>query len=130
MRNFRNTFRQFALFFGVGAVATSVHYLLLVVLASGLSVDPVAAAAAGYVAGAATSYVLNYRVTFKSTLGHKETLVKFFAIAGAGLALNTWIVSAGVSVLHLHYLLAQVFATALVLGWNFALNKMWTFREE
>jgi len=38
--------------------------------------------------------------------------------------------AAGVNVFQLHYLLVQVIATGLVLLWNFAGNRSWTFREK
>ena len=54
---------------------------------------------------------------------------KFFTIAFVGLLLNTIIMAIGVEILNLHYLLAQVVATGLVLFWNFTGNRLWTFSE-
>jgi putative flippase GtrA len=53
-------------------------------------------------------------------------MAKFGLLAGTGLLLNAAImrlmVGAGV-----HYLLAQLCATAVVLFWNFIGNSLWTF---
>ena len=51
---------QLVMFFGVGAVATAFHYLVMIALADGAGIDPVAAAACGYASGAVVSYLLNY----------------------------------------------------------------------
>ena len=120
---------QFVLFFGVGAVATAAHYLVMIVLADVFHLHAVGAAACGYVTGAVVSYLLNYRYTFASKGAHAQTATRFVLVAASGLALNTLLVGVLVVRLGLHYLLAQLIATALILGWNFVLNKLWTFKE-
>lgn len=120
--------QQFVLFFGVGAVATACHYLCMIALADGLGIAAVPAAVCGYLAGAVTSYWLNYRYTFTSTRAHRSTATRFAMVALGGLALNTLLMAVLTAQLGMHYLLAQVLATGLILCWNFALNKIWTFR--
>ena len=92
-------------------------------------VTPVLASAGGFVLGALVNYFLNYRYTFRSNNRHHEAIIKFFTIALVGLVLNTLIISLAIDILSLHYLLAQVIATGLVLIWNFTGNRCWTFRE-
>ncbi|MFC5477599.1 GtrA family protein [Massilia suwonensis] len=120
---------QFAAFLSVGVVATAAHYLVMGVLASGLGVSGVVAASGGYLAGALVSYVCNYRVTFRSTQSHVETLPRFLGVVLLGFAVNTQIVAAGITWLHLHYLLAQGIATVVVFLLNFTLSKVWAFKE-
>ena len=84
---------------------------------------------AGAVLGALVNYVLNRRYTFRSGKGHREALTKFFVVAGAGLLLNGLIMWLFVDGLGLYYLLAQLLATGLVLVWNFAGNRCWTFND-
>ena len=129
MKNQASWTRQFIVFFGVGAVATAVHYCLMIALADGLKVDPVLAAAVGYTAGAVVNYLLNYHYTFASKGKHRDTVAKFAVVALSGLALNVLLVGVMVKSMGLHYLLAQAIATGLILGWNFVLNKMWTFKR-
>lgn len=121
---------QFLTFALIGLVGTGVHYLVLIALVSGIDVSPVIATSFGAVFGAITNYILNYRLTFRSCKRHSETLVKFFLVAGFGLALNAAIVEAGVSFAGWHYLAAQVIATVVVLFWGFATNKLWTFKGD
>lgn len=119
--------RQFVTFAGVGAIATALHYMVLVTCASGFALDPVLSATLGYLAGAVISYWINYTVTFRSTRRHRDAIVRFGAVAVVGLIINTATVNFGISELSLHYFLAQVLATLIVLIWNFIANKIWTF---
>ena len=118
---------QFARFTGVGCVSALGHYGLLIALVQGLAVDAVLASSAGALLGALINYTLNYHFTFRSTRCHSESVPRFAAIAVGGLALNALLMWAGVDWLGLHYLLAQVLTTVMVLFWSFLGNLWWTF---
>ena len=120
---------QFIRFTGVGAIGTLVHYGILILLVHSMSLDAVLASTAGFLAGAITNYLLNYRYTFASNKPHREAMVKFFAVALVGMLFNAMVMSLCTNLFHLHYLLAQILATGLVLLWNFTANHRWTFRE-
>jgi putative flippase GtrA len=120
---------QFLVFAAVGAVGTLAHYTVLVALVHFAGTDAAHASAAGFVAGAAVNYALNYSVTFRSRAPHLRAIPRFMLIAVVGLCLNTAIVALGVGALDLHYLLAQMVATGLVLIWNFVANRAITFGE-
>ncbi|CAO3437149.1 GtrA family protein [Azospirillum doebereinerae] len=120
-------FRQFLLFALVGGAAAVVHYGTLIALAEGLAVTPVAASAAGFLAGGVVSYALNYSHVFHSERSHAPTAARFVAVATVGLTLNSAILWALIHGAALHYLLAQVIATGLVTAWSFAANRYWTF---
>ena len=124
-----NLLRQFLSFSGVGVIGTVTHYTTLLMLVEIAEVGAVLASACGFVVGALVNYVLNYRYTFRSKRRHHEAISKFFTVALVGLGLNTLIMSLAIGILFLHYLLAQVVATGLVLIWNFSGNRWWTFRE-
>jgi putative flippase GtrA len=113
----------------VGATATLIQYLVLIVLVRLLAVAPAAASALGFVISAGFNYLLNYRFTFRSQRRHGPALAKFVALAGVGLGLNSLTVQVLVS-LGWHYLLAQIVATAVVFLWNFVGNNLWTFGAE
>lgn len=126
--------KQFAVFTGVGAIGTAVHYLVLIILVSGLGAYAVAASAIGFLAGAVTNYLLNYSVTFRSRKSHSEAATKFASVAALGVGLNVVVMAVCVNWMGFHYLVAQILATGLVLLWNFTANRVWTFahtpREE
>ncbi len=121
-------FRQLCLFLWVGGIATVLQYLTLVILVEIAGVRPALASGVGYATGAGVSYFLNYHYTFASDAGHVLAMGKFFFVAVIGLAVNSAIVVVATENIGAHYLLAQVFATGLVLLWNFAANRWWTFR--
>jgi len=119
---------QFLYFAGAGAVGTLVQYVVLIGLAQITDISPVLTSAAGFVLGTFVNYILNYRYTFRSTKNHREAMTKFMAVALVGLILNTFIMAVATEYFTLHYLLAQILATGLVLIWNFPANLLWTFR--
>lgn len=118
---------QFALFLVAGGIATAAHYSLLIILVTFSGADAVWASVAGYGLGALVGYILNYRFTFKSTRRHREALTRFLTVAVIGLGLNAGVMKVAVDVVGLHYLIAQILATGLVLVWNFVANKLWSF---
>ncbi|MGB1141445.1 MAG: GtrA family protein [Halioglobus sp.] len=123
------TVKQLRSFAAVGIVGTAVHYLVLVALVSSGSAHPVPASALAFTGGAVVNYTLNYRFTFASRKRHVEAASKFYVVALVGLLINSAIMALGVNTLDWHYLLTQLLATGIVFIWNFAGNKVWTFRE-
>jgi len=126
----QQVFSQFIRFAGVGVVGTVVHYSVLIISVQFLRVPPVPASVMGFVLGGIVNYYLNYRITFRSNKKHYETFSKFFSIAFVGLLFNTVLMALFAEILNWHYLISQIMTTGLVLLWNFAGNKLWTFREK
>lgn len=123
MRAHLSRFVRFSL---AGGVATAIQYALLILCVRGFGMAPTAASSSGFVLSAGVNYLLNYRFTFRSDRPHGPAVMKFGLLAGTGLLVNAAIMQlmtgAGV-----HYLVAQVCATGVVLLWNFAGNSLWTF---
>lgn len=115
---------------GVGAIATLAHYAVLVALAQAGAAGAVAASAAGCLVGAVVSYVLNYRFTFFSAQRHVIAVPLFFLFAALSLVLNTVLMAGLTDGVGLHYLLAQVLVTGVLLVWNFFAHQRWTFRRQ
>lgn len=118
---------QFVSFAVVGAAGTGVHYAILLALVTLFGVGPGVAAFAGAAVGACVVYLLNRRFTFNSTRQHRETFPRFAALAIFGALLNGGIVAV-LSRIGLHFLLAQVVATIIVLFINFVVSKKWIYR--
>jgi len=127
MKKYKNTISQFLMFAGIGAIGTLGHYTTLIVLVQFYTVDPVFASSFGFVVGAIINYILNYHFTFRSDKPHREALTKFLIVATIGAGINGFIMYAGVENTNINYLLVQIFATSVVLLWNFVVNKLWTF---
>ncbi len=119
--------RQISMFAAVGVAAAIAHYGVLITLVELAHWSAVPATLAGYVAGGIVSYWLNRRHTYESDRPHEEAGWRFAVVAGVGFCL-TWVC---MYVLHdrlaLHYLLAQVLTTGIVLVWSFGAHKFWTF---
>lgn len=123
-----SVYTQFLRFAAVGAIGTGFHYMALFLLVEYFHTGAVLASSAGFVLGAVINYFLNYRFTFASEKLHGETLPKFFLVAILGLPLNSGVMAFYTVVIPVHYLLAQLIATGIVLVWNFTANRIWTFR--
>jgi len=117
--------RQLSMFALVGSLATAAQYAVLIVLVLAGMTAPLASAV-GFVLSASLNYWCNYHYTFRSRQQHAVAAMRFIAVGGLGLALNSVIVYVLVGI-QWHYLLAQVCATAAVLAFNFAANRSWTF---
>ena len=123
-------FTRFIKFTGVGAIGTLAHYITLVCLVQLVtSLNVVLASSVGALIGAIVNYFLNYHFTFESNKSHTEALSKFVTIASMGFVLNGLLMALLAQKLFIHYLLAQIITTGIVLIWNFLGNHFWTFRE-
>lgn len=120
---------RFGRFLVAGLVATAVQYLVLMVGVEALDARPARASAAGFVLGAVVGYLLNRSYTFGSRVGHAVGAARFATVAAVGLLGNVLFMVLLTGYLHLHYVLAQVLATGVVMLWNFAANALWTFRR-
>ena len=83
----------------------------------------------GISAGALTGYAANRRYTFASQVRHVVGLPRFLLVAAVGFVLNAALMAWMTGYPGVHYLVAQVVATGLVLLWNFAANRHWTFGD-
>jgi putative flippase GtrA len=122
-------FRQFSSFVVVGFIATGAHYALLIGLVEVLGVSAVPAALAGFCAGGTVSYLLSRRHVFRSDAPHEEAVTRFAIVAIVGFGLTYLFMSLLVQKAHIPYLPAQLVTTCIVMLWNFAAHKMWTFRS-
>ncbi len=123
------TSQQFFIFSGIGAIGTAGHYTALILLVQVMGADPVIATTIGFTVGALINYRLNYRITFNSDKPHREALTKFLSVTVLGAIINSLIMSTGITISSLHYLVIQVIATSIVLVFNFIANKYWTFAD-
>lgn len=84
--------------------------------------------AIGFMAAASSNYMLNRWWTFQST--NPNVVIEytgFIFIAVLGLVINTLILWILVSRVRMNFYLSKVFATAVVMLWNFVANLVFTF---
>ena len=117
---------QFLRYAGAGAVGTLAQYATLVLLVQVLAIGAVSASTAGAILGALVNYALNHRFTFASERTHAQALPRFATVAAFGIGVNALVVALLVHA-DVHYLLAQVVATGVVLVAGYLANRAWTF---
>lgn len=119
--------RAFGRYLLVGLLGTAVHYALLIALVELAGAAAAPSAAFGAACGALAAYAGNRRYTFAGGAAHGQALPRFLAVAAFGAAANGAIVWAGMQILDMHYLAAQVVATSIVVWCGFVANCRWSF---
>ena len=124
----RREFARLAGYVASGLASTAAHYAVMVALVQWAGWWEVAASSAGFLAGAAVKYPLNYWVVFRSTADHGRALARFAIGLAAGFALNGVILAALLATLDAHYLVSQVLTTGMVTVVNYLMARNWIFR--
>jgi putative flippase GtrA len=119
--------RHFIRYTAVGAIATALHYLLLIACVEWGRWPAYIASGFGAVVGAQVAYAGNRWFTFAHTGALRASWPRFQATALVGALIGMAVVALGVR-LGVHYVLAQIAATLLSLVLTFAINRVWTFR--
>ena len=120
--------RHFIRYTAVGAIATAVHYLVLIACVEWGRWPAFIASGTGAVVGAQLAYAGNRWFTFAHTGAVRASWPRFQATALIGALISMAVVALGVRI-GLHYLLAQIVATLLSLVLTFAVNRAWTFAK-
>jgi putative flippase GtrA len=121
---------QFARYLFVGGLAFGVDFGLLFVLTSLAGLPYLISAAIGFCFGSVINYGLSRIWVFdRRTLSSGSLEFAVFGLIGVvGLGLNEAIMWSMHELLHLHYLIAKVVSSSVVLLWNFGGRKFLLFR--
>ncbi|MBM2820660.1 MAG: hypothetical protein HW405_420 [Candidatus Berkelbacteria bacterium] len=126
----RRGVRQFVKFALVGVSSTAIDWGIYLILTRFIGVYYLMAKVLSFAISMINSYIWNRRWTFKSNDPAKlREFIKFLTIALVGVVLNTFIMYMIVDLVHLGDLYGLVFASAIVMFWNFLANKFYTFKE-
>ena len=110
---------QFMKFGVVGFIAFFIDYGLLAFCTEVLGINYLI-----------SSVVFNYLASMRYVFTHKEDMsrrrefVIFIVLSIFGLIINNALMWLGVEVLYGHYLIVKIFATAVVMVWNFVTRKI------
>ena len=115
------------MYVGAGAIATASHYAVTVAAVEAFGAAPLAASAGGFAVGAAVKYFLNYFVAFRSLEPHGAALPRFAAALGILFVLNALFFALLNQALGLHYIVAQVLTTLLLIPPGYLLSRRWVF---
>ena len=116
-------------YIGAGGIATGCHYLTTIAAVELLGVRPVVASALGFSVGALVKYCLNYFVAFRSGERHAVAVPRFVVMLALLLGLNTAIFALLNEGMGLHYMVAQVLTTVLLIPPGYLLSRLWVFRS-
>lgn len=122
-------YKQFVLFCLVGASNTLITLFVLWLLNTKLGINYLLASTIGYVCGILNGYLWSTKVVFrkKRTTGNAA---KFIVVNLLAIGLNMLLMYVWVDLLDIMELPAQIITTAFTMVLNFALNKLWTFRDK
>jgi putative flippase GtrA len=123
--------RSFRRYVFVGIMGTLAHVSTLSVLVEWFKFEPIVGSVTGFLVALILSYLLNAKWSFDQvSKDHRQTLVRYTAVSGIGLCLNTSIMFFLVNQMGMGYLQSQVAAAIVVPLHNFILNFYWTFKEK
>ena len=117
---------QFMKFGVVGVIAFVIDYGLMVVLTELAGVNYLISATISFTVSVVFNYLASMRYVFthKQGLSRRREFVIFVVLSVIGLAINNLCMWAGVELLGVHYLIVKIFATAVVMVWNFVTRKI------
>jgi putative flippase GtrA len=117
------------MYVGAGGIATGCHYVVTIAAVELLGVRPVIASATGFAIGALVKYWLNYFVAFRSGERHAVAVPRFVLMLALLLGLNTAVFALLNEAAGLHYMLAQVLTTGLLIPPGYLLSRLWVVRR-
>ncbi len=126
----RQLSRQLFRFGVIGATATLIHVLVVLVMVESDLLAPRSANLAGFAVSVGFNYLGNHRWTFGRAGRHAHHLSRFLPTALAGLLLSQSIVHVVVHMLIWDYRIALATIVVAVPSLTFALNRWWVFKAE
>lgn len=115
----------------VGGLGTVLDVGMVFLLVRFFNIHPVLAAFFGFWIAVINNFFLNKIWTFQDTSrNYRKQGIKFLIVSLGGLALTLGWMAIFYEVFSIHYLVAKMLTSGIVLVWNFFANKYWTFRAE
>lgn len=125
--------KQFSKFVMVGFVNTAIDFFIYLSLARGTDFFERHILSANIIAfsiAATNSFFWNKKWTFRDQGKNYHTQYsKFLIVSIGGLILSQGIFVIGVHYLKISDIITKLAAVVIVTFWNFALNKLWTFKK-
>lgn len=117
---------QFMKFGVVGALAFVIDFGLLALLTSGFGVNYLVSATISFTASVVFNYFASMRYVFthRDDMSRRREFVIFAVLSVIGLGINNGLMWVGVELFHWFYLVVKIFATAVVMVWNFVTRKI------
>lgn len=128
----RKLIEQIMKFGVVGVIAFVIDFGVMVFLTEVFGIDPVISATVSFI----ISVVFNYAASMRYVFSHREGMsrtrefVTFVVLSAIGLGINDLLIWAGTDLASFDYRLVKIFATAVVMVWNFVTRKIFLEGEE
>ena len=124
----RKLIEQIMKFGVVGVIAFVIDFGVMVFL----GIDPVISATVSFI----ISVIFNYAASMRYVFSHREGMSRtrefiiFAVLSAIGLGINDLLIWAGTDLASFDYRLVKIFATAVVMIWNFVTRKIFLEGEE
>lgn len=128
----RKLIEQIMKFGVVGVIAFVIDFGVMVFLTEVFGIDPVISATVSFI----ISVIFNYAASMRYVFSHREGMsrtrefVIFVVLSTIGLGINDLLIWAGTDLASFDYRLVKIFATAVVMVWNFVTRKIFLEGEE
>lgn len=128
----RKLIEQIMKFGVVGVIAFVIDFGVMVFLTEVFGIDPVISATVSFIISVAFNYAASMRYVFSHREGMSRTreFVIFVVLSAIGLGINDLLIWAGTDLASFDYRLVKIFATAVVMVWNFVTRKIFLEGEE
>ena len=109
----------------VGVIAFVIDYGLLALLTEAFGVNYLVSATVSFVVSVTFNYFASMRYVFthKEGMSRRREFVIFVVLSVVGLLINDVLMWLGTGLLGISYLITKIFATAVVMVWNFVTRK-------
>ena len=128
----RKLIEQIMKFGVVGVIAFVIDFGVMVFLTEVFGINPVISATVSFI----ISVIFNYAASMRYVFSHREGMsrtrefVIFVVLSTIGLGINDLLIWAGTDLASFDYRLVKIFATAVVMVWNFVTRKIFLEGEE
>lgn len=128
----RKLLEQIVKFGIVGVIAFAIDFGVLVFLTEVFHLDPVVSATISFIVSVVFNYVASMRYVFshREGMSRRREFIIFVVLSAAGLAINDGLMWAGTAFTPIDYRFIKIFATAVVMVWNFVTRKIFLEGDE
>ena len=117
-------------YFLVGGSCALIEWIIFALILYGLDVHYLVSGVVSFGVSTAANYVLSVRFVFGTgRRSRPQRFVLLVAVSAVGVVFNLGLLMIGVDVLNIHPMIAKVFATGAVFGWNFLLRYFLVFQK-
>lgn len=117
-------------YFLVGGVCALTDWALFAILLYALDVHYLLSGAISFIILTGVNYVLSVRFVFGT--GRRrlhQRILLLWAVSAAGIVFNLGLLTIGIDVVGAHPMIAKIFATGAVFGWNFLMRYFFVFQK-